>query len=199
MPTDLDFVPAKWLVLLPILFITACASVSEQRHDLTARTGLTASLTDMRFVSLPKNGRETLMLDNKQPVYIFSTGRSFYAARTIEGSTSTRVLHFKTYLSTMFLPKANVLVPQFLYLNDSKQPLPVVERFSLSRGTDFWRGQYFEGQVSVPVAARYIVVFASNAEYPQLYSSSENGTERLVPHAPTGTIDVMLSLSEGSP
>lgn len=183
-------------IFFATLLVTSCATVPELKQQLAASTQITKSFTEMRFQPLKLAEVEVINLDDEQPTFEFVEGKSFYAARAIPNAQARRKLHFKTYLSTSFLPKANVLVPCFLFLDESKRLAGLVRTNPLKRGVDFWRGVYFEGEVEIPAAANYVVLYALHAEYPKLYSVSANGTERLVPHAPTGKIDAKVFLVE---
>jgi hypothetical protein len=174
------------------LVVTSCASVPELKQQLAASEKITKSFAEMRFQPLRLSEVEVITLDSEQPAFDFLEGRSFYVARAIPNVQTTRMLQVKTYLSTLFLPKANVLVPRFLFLDDSKRSVGLIKTYPLKRGVDFWRGVYFESEVDVPAAASYVVLYTFETEYPKLYSVSANGTERLVPHSPTGTIDAKV-------
>lgn len=181
-------------LLLVSVIVAGCATVPELKQKLAAKNQVTASISEMQFRPLRLSEAITLALDGDQPAFKFPEGKSLYAARAIPKTQSTRQLKFKTYLSTQYLPKANVFVPYFLFLDDAKQSVALVKTYSLKREVDFWRGVYFEGEISVPTSASYFVVFTSDSEDPKLYSVSENGHQRLVPHAPAGTVDVKVSV-----
>lgn len=180
-------------LLLVSALAAACASVPEQKQELAQTARVTASVSEMRFLPLRLSETNTLTLDGSQSVFEFPEGRSYYAARAIPESPSQRQLTFKTFLSTQYLPKANVLVPYFLFLDDAKQSVALVKTYPLKRNVDFWRGVYFEGEISIPSQASYFVLFTGDSEDPKLFSVSENGRTRLVPHAPAGTVDVRVA------
>jgi len=180
-------------LLLVSVIVAGCASVPELKQELAAKNQVTASVSEMQFRPLRLSENVTLALDGDQPAFDFPEGRSLYAAWAIPKAQATRQLKFKTYLSTQYLPKANVLVPSFLFLDDAKQSVALVKTNSLKRDVDFWRGVYFEGEIPVPASASYFVLFTIDSESPQLYSVSENGHRRLLPHAPAGTVDVKVS------
>jgi hypothetical protein len=179
-------------LVLAVVFIAGCAGVPEQQQRLAAKVKVTASIHEMQFHPLRLSENHGITLDAEQPAFEFAEGKSYYAARAIPLAQPARMLSFKTYLSTQYLPQANVLLPHFLFLDDAKRSVGLVKTFPLKRATDFWRGVYFEGEIAIPATASYFVLFTSNDENPKLSSVSENGHVRLVPHAPVGTVDVKV-------
>lgn len=178
-----------------VIFISGCAGVHEQQQGLAAKAKVTASLHEMQFRPVYLSENHGITLDADQPAFEFAEGKSYYAARVIPTAQRARMLNFKTYLSTQYLPKANVFVPHFLFLDDAKRSVGLVKTYPLKRATDFWRGVYFEGEIAIPAAASYFVLFTSDDENPKLSSVSENGHVRLVPHAPVGIVEVKVILS----
>lgn len=182
-------------LLLSSIFIAGCANVPELRQGLVAKTVSHASFTEVLFQPMRLSETYGLSLDSDQPVFEFAEGKSFYVGRAIPKAPSTRQLIFKTCLSSQYLPKANVLVPYFLFLDDLRQPIGQAMTNPLTQVDDFWRGICYEGEIGIPSIASYFVLFTSNAEDPKVFSVAQTGRVRLVPHTPVGTVDVKVSAS----
>lgn len=180
-------------LLLSSIFITGCSSVPEYRQGLMAKTVIHASFSEVLFQPMRLSETYGISLDSDQPVFEFTEGKSFYAGRAIPKAPSVRQLIFKTCLSSQYLPKANVLVPHFLFLDDSKQPVGRAKTPLLMQVDEFWRGICYEGEIGIPSAASYFVLFTSDEENPKVFSVSQTGHVRLVPHTPVGTVEVKVT------
>lgn len=184
----------KTFVVVFFLTLTGCASVPELQHDLvSASTALTNSFSEMKALPIAEEKELSIQLSKESPIFMFEEGKSYYATIAIPESRSARKLKIKTFFSTSYLPQANILYPYFVFLDESKQPFRNEKRISLQSGLDFWLGGFYEGSVVVPLEAKEIVIYTSDSQLPTLRSVSENGTERILPHAPSGKITLSLS------
>lgn len=182
------------LIYMAFLLLVGCASVPELHQELSASTNhVTHSYSEMQTQAIAENKAVTAQIGKESPIFFFEEGKSYYATYSLPDAGSSRKLKVVTYFSTSYLPAANILYPHFLLLNEARQPISKENNISLHYGTDFWAGPYYEGELIVPAAAKAIVIYTSESEIPILYSVSENGTERVVPHAPSGKLVLELS------
>lgn len=179
-------------VLIFSIFLSAgCASVSELQNELSSKTGLVNSYAEMS--AQPISASSSFAINKDFPVFNFEEGKSYYLALGIPDSGQPRQLKFKSYVSTAYLPSANIFVPHFVYLDEHKEVIGQIKSYRFTRGTDFWLGGFYEGYVIVPAKAAYVVIYTSDSPTPELSSFSENGREWPLPHAPTGKLAFELS------
>lgn len=182
------------LIYLAFLLLVGCASAPELHQELNTSTNqVTHSYAEMQMQAIAENKAVTAVIGKESPIFYFEEGKSYYATFSLPDSGSSRKLKVITYFSTSYLPAANILYPHFQLLNEARQPISKESNISLHAGTDFWAGPYYEGELIVPAAAKAVIIYTSESEKPTLYSVSENGMERVVPHAPSGKLVLELS------
>jgi hypothetical protein len=187
------------VILLFILgvVLSSCVGVSQMQEKLAKATEKTNSVAEMRFMPIDALTEQTVKFDEKTPFYDFQHGKSFYSAISLPEPRQPRFLNVKTYLTSSYLPSAAVLIPSFLVLDKNKKEIAKIESYRLNDGTDFWQGGYFQGRVSLPADAAYLVSYASSEHTPELKTYAENGTEYVLPLSPAG--EFKLTLSEPLP
>lgn len=182
------------LFFLAYLLLSGCASVQQMQNDLaTSTTVPTASFAQMPTQALDDAKDISITLDKASPIYLFDGEKSYYAALDIAQPGSFRMLNFKSYFSSSYLPAATVLYPQFVFLDDTKQPISGIKSYRFEPGSDFFLGPFYEGNIIVPAQAKSLVIYTSEREAPRLESYSENGMAWPLPTAPAGKLALKMS------
>lgn len=187
------------LIVLCVLsvILSSCVGVSQMQERLAKATEQTNSIGEMQFAPIETSVEQTIKFDEKTPFYHFQHGKSFYAAISLPEPRQPRYLNIKTFLTSSYLPSAAVLIPSFLVLDENKNEIAKLENYRLSKESDFFKGGFFLGRVTLPADAVYLVAYASSQHTPEPKAYSDNGTEYVLPLSPAG--EYMLTLGEPLP
>lgn len=184
----------KILFFVVFLLLAGCASIAEQQNALVSSTmPVTQSFEQMKAADIAQAKELTVELGKDSPTFMFEEGKSFYAAFTLPNAPTPRKLKVKSFYSTSYLPNATIFYPYFLFLDNTKKPIGSEKKIRLEQTMDLWAGEFYSGEIVVPAEARSIVIYTSDSPAPSLISTSANGTERILPHAPGGKISLELS------
>ena len=133
------------------------------QDNTTANASCCSSISEFQFHPLPLGQEVEFSLTTEGPTYAFGEHRQrFIALKMPDGFIGTTI-QVKMFLSTAFLPRASVVIPEFIYLGAD---LRIVERQTtkgFQEAGGFFRTALL-GRAEVPPDARYIVVIAGDGD-----------------------------------
>lgn len=175
------------------ILLTGCASVPELQKQLSESTQITSSYDAMAYTQIKPNENIKINLNAQSQTFNFENQKGYYSAFKMPESSYPKNLTIKTYISSSYLPAANIMVPEIILLNQNRSFIGKVSDYRLDRKMDFLVGSYFESTLYIPSGVAYIVLHPSN-NYPYSLSvNSSNGHEWPLPLAPSGKINMTLS------
>lgn len=174
--------------------VTGCATVSEQKHVLQEKAVKANSFTEMQFTPVVLEQTQALTLDGDAPTFLFSEGKSYYAAVSLPAASQARYLSYQSNISGVPLSLVNALIPRFAFLDQAKQLLgTVVAKQHHRKNADFFQGTVFSGRVQVPPNAAYVVIYAANKIEESLFVPASYGKRWPLALAPGGSLNYAVT------
>lgn len=189
---------SNYLNLLAVVFLTGlvagCATVSEQKNVLQIKTVKVNSFTEMQFTPVVLEQVQALTLDGDTPTFLFSEGKSYYAAVSLPVANQARYLSYQTNISGVPLNLVNALIPRFAFLDQAKQLLgTAVATQHHRKNGDFFQGTSFSGRVQVPPTASYVVIYAADKIEESLFVPANYGKKWPLALAPSGSLSFSVT------
>lgn len=157
-----------WLVLLvmSMLLQASCSSVTQTRDALRTAEVCCDDFAAMSFTAIPSvNPSDTpvvVELNDRSPVYPFSTGKSYFSAYALShGQPGSDLL-------LMFTPgrfnalNSGTFCPMVTYLNRQHEPIASEDLAIRWVSADQSRTGYWTAAQTVPAAASYLIVHTSD-------------------------------------
>lgn len=156
-----------WLALLVIsMFLQACSSVSQTRDALRMAEVCCDDFAAMSFPTIhsvnPSDTPVVVELNDRSPVYSFSTGKSYFSAYALShGQPGSDLL-------LMFAPgrfnalNSGTFCPIVTYLNSQHEPIASEDLVIRWVSADQSRSGYWTAAQTVPAAASYLIVHTSD-------------------------------------
>jgi maltose operon protein len=103
-------------------------------------------------------------INSESPMFDFPEGRSFFAAFNLPREANN--IEFMTGVNGIWLPTATVFMPQFLFLDESSNPMATVSEITVRQAIPmfepaFGTTSYWSGRFYIPKGARKLVMYAS--------------------------------------
>lgn len=156
-----------WLVpLVMSMLLQACTTVSETRDALRTAEVCCDDFAAMSFAAIrsvnPSDTPVGIELNDRSPVYPFSTGKSYFSAYALSpGQPGSDLL-------LMFMPdrfnalNSGTFCPVVTYLNSRHQPIASEDLSIRWVSADKSRTGYWTATQTVPAAASYLIVHTSD-------------------------------------
>ncbi len=174
--------------------VTGCATVSEQKNILQVKDVKVTAFTEMQFAPVVLEQVQALKLDGDSPTFLFSEGKSYYAAVSLPVASQTRFLSYQSNISGVPLNLVNALIPRFAFLDQTKQLIgTAVATQHHRKNGDFFQGTSFLGRVQVPLSAAYVVIYASEKIEESLFVPANYGKKWPLALAPSGSLNYSVT------
>ncbi|MEP3856665.1 hypothetical protein [uncultured Porticoccus sp.] len=156
-----------WLALLVLpMLLQACTTVSETRNALRTAEVCCDDFAAMSFATIPSINPSDIPvgieLNDRSPVYPFSTGKSYFSAYALgPGQPGSDLL-------LMFMPdrfntlNSGTFCPVVTYLNSQYEPIASGDLTIRWVSADKSRTGYWTAAQTVPAAASYLIVHTSD-------------------------------------
>ena len=181
---------ARWMLMG--LALAGCASQPLVGHYEAPVAGCCAALADYRFPALPLAKDTQFSLTAQSPTLDLEGRPKHFAGFRVDDGITPSAVVVHSYLTTAFLPRATVVVPELHFYDEQLHSIGSVTARDMRYHNEFWRVGV-QGRVAVPREARYIVLVASNGDagYGPMVRS-DNGSPHYIPAAALGDLSLRL-------
>lgn len=179
------------LMLLPLL--SGCATlVVEESESAANRENVT--LDAMRFTDLALDKAVVATIDVKSPSYTVDGNKERFAAFAIPTEPSPRYLTFVSKpFGGIMIYQLKTLVPVFTFLSPDRRAIATIASGTMERKESFFEGSSFEGRVTVPPDARYVVIHGTRSTPGPLIVHGDPGHSASIPGSALGVLTLTLS------
>ncbi len=177
--------------LLCIAALAGCLAKPSVFSYVAPVTGCCTRISEIQFVSMEPGREVDFSLTPRSPAFAFSeTRQHFVAVKFPEGFNVTSV-QVRSYLTTEMIPKATVVLPDFVFLDENKNVIGKTALKEAKSSGGFWRAE-MTGRAAVPAKARYMIAVAGTGSGGSPVFATENGSRYSIPPAALGDFSMRL-------
>lgn len=187
----------RWLnvarTLLMLLPLSGCATfVVDETESAAIRESVT--LDAMHFTDLTFDKAVVATIDAKSPSFTSAGNTERFAAFAIPAEPSPRYLTFASKpFGGIMIYQLKTLVPVFTFLGSDRRAIATLASGTMERRDSFFEGSSFEGRVTVPIDARYVVIHGTRSTPGPLIVHGDPGHVASIPGSPLGVLELKLS------
>lgn len=189
---------SRWFRIVCALFVclpllASCSTVVVQEAEPGASRE-TVSLDAMRFNDLGIDKPLVATIDANSPSYATARGIEKFAALSLPTAPSRRYLNFASKpFGGSLIYEMKTLVPVFSFLDLNRRVISVSESGRMERRESLFTGNSFEGRVTVPDEAKYVVIHGTSITPGQLTVFGGSGHSASVPGSRLGVLNLTLT------